>query len=238
MLQVDRIDKSLARGATRTALRGLAASDPVRRDVLQRFASANPMSERRNEKARRRWIARLPKPKLFRLVANTDATAVGWIESVTILPLPDDPWSGVQFTKVSLEIKPCDEPMKIDPVCFIDQHVLMRIAQRDGDLNVGACPKDLAEHTLGWIQAANEGGADLIAVPYRDGIVYGRRVNGYVVLTTYIGFAQLSDYRRRALERLREELPPLPRLPRLSALPADVCRRTAEAMERVCEKAR
>ncbi|PZQ48751.1 MAG: hypothetical protein DI556_13110 [Rhodovulum sulfidophilum] len=236
MLQLEHIDKSLARGATRSALRGLAARDPGRRESLKRFAIANPMSARRNEKARRRWIAKLPKPALFRLVANADATEVAWIEALTALPQPNDPWSGVQLARVTLQVRPGGAPMDVQPICFIDQHVLMRIAQRAGDLNVAAYPADIAKQTLGWIQAANEVGAARIAVPYRDGILYGRRVSDCAVMTTYIGYAQLSNYRRDALERLREDLPPLPRMPRLGLLPEDLCQRVAEAMARACDR--
>ena len=236
MEHIARIDRSLARGATRMALRSLAAENPDRRRELALFMERNPIRERRNEKARRRWLARLPRSGVLHLVTTADATRAAWIEGVTLLPEPGDPWSGVQFARVKIAIRRDGAPLDIKPICFVDQHVLMRVAQRGGDLNVAAYPRDIAEQTLGWIQAANEIGATAIAVPYRDGVIYGRRAFGTTLLSTYIGHAQLSVYRRKALEQLRADLPPLPRMPRLSLLPEEVCRRTAEAMARACRK--
>lgn len=229
------VHPSVAKGATRMALRELLDNqreDERRRCTLPRNKKLHP-----NSLAGRKNLAvhmsntrnRVGKPLMSKCT-----WAARWIELTASID-EFDGWNGISIDMFELDLKN-DGHVDMLEICFLDMHLLQRMAQRDRRLDVMDFGRAICPTIAPIIYAARLAGATRFAVPHGNGgVLLGyrdRAHNDMIRMATYISHDDLSSSRRAQVAQLREDLPEMPKLPRYTPYDPVLCTQARQAMER------
>jgi hypothetical protein len=220
--------ESVARGATRMAVRKVTAFHDADVEVFERQMKSGKYHVR-SRTGRERLIRELGAHAVGGRVATTkNRHRTAWMD-LTYFSYLNRETRGFLILHHRIELREGDANDHYDRI-YVDPHLGVRIAQRADRLDVQDVVRELALETAGWLFAAEWIGARKVAVPFLDGVVFGRREHGQLILKTYLPRRTKGKEFKDRLDRLIETLPPLPKIPRIDLVDPDTCVKVAQAM--------
>lgn len=194
---------ALARGAARMTIRKMVSD--IEAD-FQAFARG-PVKELHtgSRAARERVIRAVSHGRALSVVASKDRRRASMLQFDTTTNHTTGARSvGLLHTRIWLE----DELEFRDISVVFDPHVMKRLAERTGRLDLEDALVDIVAETAGWLLAAAYLGAKHLAVPFADGVLVGGQRGSTAILKTFISFRNKGDAAQARLARLKDELGP------------------------------